>query len=946
MKLISKCLWLLAALCLLAVSCAKDQSETPAARMTDMPSITATTTAEVSTKVTVGACEGQKKLVNWDKGDAISVFYHNVANLKFDLEGEGGSPTGVFNYASGNGLGLEFPEIYGVYPYNAATAMQGDVILTDFPAEQAFSEKTFDPKSNLMVAVSKTTDLFFQHVGGFLLLQLYGEDVQVVKAEFTGNGGEILAGPAEIYAAEGGTPDIWLNPETGVRTLTLTSDEPVAVHEGRDEPTEFWLVVPPTVFEEGFTVTVTDVNGEVFVAELTSAAEIERNTILRMNPLCLKKVASPFETEVAWTYAEDAEVDRNLFYEFDGTTDYSRTALPLGIDAAITEKYGEEIAGTAPESIKVRVADVPAAGAEPEFEDLADDASFSVGDLTLKEGVLVADVESFEWDKVYEITYQYALNTCDLTLTGTITTVDRNREAVTLPVFEYTFDINKLDEETGFGYVEKEPVENSYYYWKSEDISADVFSAFLSAGVIKADDFADVVSFRAAELSDRITYAGGSAWDWVKVSTEDLFLYTLPHFTAKMLKSSLFNSGEQDPNDPYLFVGNDLDRKITSYIGQEIIIPLRFNYRVPAYDFKHQANYTFNDGVWYAMANPKYDLNKACLEVYDVNPMSLPQLAFNIIDEDGRFYDWKNGSDGDNYFYDPNLRASFFFTDPDLGEKKLEPQCQTDDIISYKDLWLPADPEAEDYCANFEHALFYYRTIDDAIPMYGTLQVLSGDTYFDIPTSFNAGCEEKYLAGEDYSDFELRSWKPFYVLDYDRTVTVTLDENMIYAIDLFEGIQIYDGRQVAASTPVAGEVFEGDEGVYKLADFNQGTASYMRPMLGYNGAREPVWDWIYGNVTESGTSAIEGEEPNGYADGYTSGQAYGMKTPVFAADIPSEYSKLISLNGRFLEYNYSSEVQFTGRLTIKATIDIPSPWYKFEPFTVNVVFQGYGYEEP
>ena len=915
-----KCLWLLATVGLLAVSCAKEQSETPSAVMKDLPSITATTTAKVATKVTVGECEGQEKLVNWDTGDAISVFYHNVANLKFALEGEGGSPSGVFNYESGNGLGLEFPQVYGVFPYARATSMADGVIYTDFPVEQTFTEKSFDPQSNLMVAVSRTPDLFFQHVGGFLLLNLFGEDVEVTKAELRGNDGEILGGPAEVYAYEDDTPGIWFDPETGSQTLTLVSDKPVAVHEGRDNPTEFWLVVPPTLFEEGFTVTVTDAEGGILVAEVTSEVEIERNTIFRMAPLCLKRVASEFTAEIAWTYAEDADTDHEVYY--DGADPlYAHTAVPLGVDAAITAKYGEEISTTEPTSVTVTVVNQKTGEAEP-----ADDVTLS--NIVLKDGELVADIEGFEWDAVYNITILFELNTCDLTLEGTLATVDRDRTLIEIELPEYAFVLNGDDYDADV----------DTYFGQPQDFQDQLFAAFQEKGIINQDpaapDFEDADDFVGVENNGKEGHLRVN-------SNEDNSIYIViadDNATAIATSSELkeiYESGEIQT------------MYLTTYTGQAVKLTWTITVDLPVYDFKHQYNYTFNDGAWYTMASPMYDPNKTTLTKYDYYPMNVPAQAFNIIDEKGRYFNWKNdvAEDDPTYFYDKNLRVNFFFTDPDLGNKELEQQCQTDGIRYYKDLWSQADPEEDN--VNFEHAVFYYRTVDDAIPMYGTLQILSGSTYFDIPTSFEKGNDGKYLAGEDYSSFELRSWKPFYTLTQEQTIVVVVDENKVYDINLLEGIQIYEGRQVAASSELSGETFEGVEGTYTIDDFNNGTKAYFRPMIGeiedYDGPTGE-WGWIEGNVYDDGTTYYSSGVPNGYYEGVSSWDAYQIwgKTIDLTA-IPADIVRLFDTNLEnpwMISFDYTSEVQLTGSIEFPVTIHIFTPWQTLEPFTVKVIIKG------
>ena len=280
--------WLLPAVlagAALTVSCVKEQVQDPSdALMADMPVLTATTSAgSPATKASLDA-SGQEKLVVWDKGDAISVFYHNTTALKYALEGEGGSPNGNFLYASGFSPAFMFPEIYAAYPYDKATKFDGAAFTLKFPAEQNYTEGGFDPKANLMVAATSGEELYFRNVGGYLVIPMYGEEVSVEKVEVTGCDGEPLAGLAEVYAYEDDTPDTWLEGETS-ETVTLTADPAVAVGASADAATEFWFVLPPTDFYEGLTVKVTDTEGNVYEATADVYVGVERNAVFRLAPL-------------------------------------------------------------------------------------------------------------------------------------------------------------------------------------------------------------------------------------------------------------------------------------------------------------------------------------------------------------------------------------------------------------------------------------------------------------------------------------------------------------------------------------------------------------------------------------------------------------------------------------------------------------------------------------
>ena len=295
--------WFLpAALLLLAVSCTVKESE-QAAMMTDAPKITATFGSNgPSTKVSVTESDGQSRQTFWEKGDEIAVFFHSTRSVEYALEGDGGEPTGVFSYAGGAGGGLEFPGIFGVYPYDRDAAFDGSMFTLTFPAEQNYREGAFDAKANLMVAASKTNELFFRNVGGYLVLKLYGEDVAVSKVVVSGNCSEPLAGPAYVWVDEDDAPYTEMDVE-GETEVAVVCAEPVTVGATAAEGTEFWFVLPPTEFEEGLTVTVYGGEGEVFTRSAEVEMSISRNEVYRLETEVV------FEQPVVYTvpYVEDFE---------------------------------------------------------------------------------------------------------------------------------------------------------------------------------------------------------------------------------------------------------------------------------------------------------------------------------------------------------------------------------------------------------------------------------------------------------------------------------------------------------------------------------------------------------------------------------------------------------------------------------------------------------------
>ena len=776
---------------------------------------------------------------------------------------------------------------------------------------------------------------------------------------------------------------------------------------GENEPVEDNYIVDPTTYAE------VEMNGE----EAASNRKLEIGNLVQGtytftsavgeftafgDVLIVKEQGSiDVSAEAVWTWnwnksddaqAEDlgdALVDHNIFYGEEGPTEYVRIAWPVTIDEAGAEKLmtdlGVSLADFAglepdpedPKAYIVEVADrLDEEGEEIAddalvFEALAEDADFVIENVAIEDDELVADFKNFDWDKVYKITAVYELPEATITVNGIFKTYDRNREMVTLPKYEYTFGINEFDEETGFGYIAGEDGAAGYYYWKSDPMHKPIFEVFDAEGVINVRDNvdfefdADQEDFNECELNTWLRAYNeepgpGTAWAYVDINRNGIYGETKSgnaEISAQSLKD--MNSGVQDPDDPYVYLGNVIYRYVTTYIGEVVEIPFQFNYRVPAYDFLHQPNYTFDDGKWYTMASPKYDYNKQALKKYDVAYMNVPALAFNIIDENKRYFNYKDEVDPEStdYFYNEALKINFFYTGPDtVDDTELEEQSATDELTVYGDLWFNATDEAQEYSVeeadNYEHTVFYYRSIRDAIPMYGTLEIECDGVRFEIPTSFEVGSKGKYIAsdyvegGVEYSNYELRAWKPFYVPTYSQKLVVKLDEHGKYNVNVLEGLQFFDGRQVAASAATDEVQDPFVEGTYSIDAFNNGTKSYFRPMLGFNtdDEGETKWGWIVGNVDNDDASTKPG---NGYAiDAPTSWDAYDLQEKSFVFDktgVPMDLRRLIDIDEEnyTMVFDYNSQIQFSDTAQISFSFDLQSPWQKFEkPFSVIVEIQG------
>ena len=223
--------------------------------------------------------------IRWNVDDRISIFNKSTLNQQFTFVGDDGADSGEFHWVEDDlfGAGNDLGYICAVYPFRESTTISNSGVLTlTLPAEQTYEADSFGLKANTMVATSNDNLLKFKNVGGYLGFQLYGTGF-VESIRLAGKNGERLAGEATMTPVVGQDPEIQMS-QTAKTSIVLTCDTPV---ELGTEPKIFWMVVPPTFFEQGFTLTVTAPNGNVFIKETSPTAQVsvERNTVLRIAPL-------------------------------------------------------------------------------------------------------------------------------------------------------------------------------------------------------------------------------------------------------------------------------------------------------------------------------------------------------------------------------------------------------------------------------------------------------------------------------------------------------------------------------------------------------------------------------------------------------------------------------------------------------------------------------------
>ena len=230
----------------------------------------------------------------WENDDRISLFNQYTFNKEYRFSGRTGANSGVFKEVTSGDVvvGNELDNVYAVYPYMELTEISNSGVITlDLPAEQTYKANSFGRGDNTMVSATTNTNLMFKNLCGYLVLKFYGEGVSVSSISLRGNNGEPLAGTADVTANVGGVPTFSFWSSGTYDTITLNCDPPVQLGTSADDATVFWLVVPPTAFTGGITLTVTDSDGGIFVKESTANIKISRNSTFRVK--AIEVVPSP-----------------------------------------------------------------------------------------------------------------------------------------------------------------------------------------------------------------------------------------------------------------------------------------------------------------------------------------------------------------------------------------------------------------------------------------------------------------------------------------------------------------------------------------------------------------------------------------------------------------------------------------------------------------------------
>lgn len=633
--------------------------------------------------------------------------------------------------------------------------------------------------------------------------------------------------------------------------------------------------------------------------------------------------------EIKWEYSQDADTDHDVYYN-DADPLYTHVEVPVAIDADDAKALEDNLAVTLDDFKGLEPTKLTITYVDAETGETVEATDVKIENVKIEDGALFADFVDFTWDTTYSVEAEYELEAALITVKATVTTIDRNRDLIVVNVPEYAFVLNGEDYDA----------ETDTYTSEEQEIQKDLFDAFVAQLIINQldpKDFDDEEAFIGKETEGKEGHLvvvpedeleeGEANSEYVQVDDDFVTLIA----TSPELKAIL-EAGE----DQTIFV--------TSYIGQKIEIIWPVTVDLPGYDFLHLSYYTFNtekengnfiqkrefadnDGsvIWWTQVNPSYFTtvksenetedeaqknrisNRYALADYDVAYINLAELAFNVVDEKDNILE-------DADIEEANLVVEFVYTDPEQGDKDLPKVDQIDpDFLIYQSLWV-------------DNTVFYYRTNEKKfIPARGTLGILSGETVFELPTRFDVPKNSvKYPSEElDYSTYAMVRWTPFQAPKADG-YTIVLDENQIYSVPLFKGMELKDNRPNGVS-------------FYVIKD----------------------GEWVIGDAAENATAS---SKSNGYIEGIAANEAYHINTTFTYDDLelPAELRKLLSVkfsaDGEefvdeqdeegtltpYIVFDYTSEVQFHGVVTIPVVVALENPWQETLKFVYDITIKGYG----
>ena len=255
--------------------------------------------------ITKAHLEGLK--VVFDNDDKIAIFDNNTAKSEYSYSAATGKFSGE-SLKTGEGLN----GIYALYPSSACTSCNSEKITGTLPAKQIYKANSFATNSHIMYAkcYASADEIELKNMVSYVRLHLYtaeDENIVVKEISLTTNKGERISGDFYIDNTTTETPKLIMSDvasdsdEVNYSSVTLDcsaeEDGGVKLSNSSDEPTVFYICMPVQNYEEGFTINVTDVSGNIFTKSASTPLDLKRNIIKPMAELKIFNMVNEFQSD-------------------------------------------------------------------------------------------------------------------------------------------------------------------------------------------------------------------------------------------------------------------------------------------------------------------------------------------------------------------------------------------------------------------------------------------------------------------------------------------------------------------------------------------------------------------------------------------------------------------------------------------------------------------------
>lgn len=240
--------------------------------------------------------------VTWCSGDMIKVFSSTDSQGKKFSAASAGT-TADFNPVDAVTDAFFSPTYTAFYPYDAVTginqiSLKGTQHYTTFDDGNGNDVLTFASGENPMAAQSNSTVLPFKNLCGILKFQFYSESTCDVKKLCVTSlkPGEQLCGKGVVTFSGANATLGTLT--SGGASIILNCNPVVRLSDNPSNPTIFYVVIPGGALTEGFTVTVTDENDNVWSKTTTANNMITKSKIKAMPPTEVGEMHTPVTPSV------------------------------------------------------------------------------------------------------------------------------------------------------------------------------------------------------------------------------------------------------------------------------------------------------------------------------------------------------------------------------------------------------------------------------------------------------------------------------------------------------------------------------------------------------------------------------------------------------------------------------------------------------------------------